>query len=78
MVKFDLWSESFVFASIYAVIIIVPCVLVALIGRRLIDQLGTYPSRTPVIQLGVFWQLILIEVVTFSLLIGFFQFFTSE
>ncbi len=78
MIRFDLWSESLIFAAVYFVIIIVPCVLVAILGRKLIHQIGLYPSRTPILQMGVFWQLVLVEIFTFALLIGFFQFFTSE
>jgi len=76
MISFDLWSESLIFSSIYAVIIIVPCILVAIIGRRMIQQLGQYPSRTPMIQMSVFWQLVTIEIITFISLIGFYRFFT--
>lgn len=78
MINFDLWSETFIFAAVYFVIIIVPCILVALLGRKLINQIGTYPSKTPIFQIGVIWQLVVIEVFTFGLLIGFFQFFTGE
>ena len=75
MVAFDLWKESFIFALVYGVLIIVPCVLVALMGRKMIGQLGQWPTQTPAIQMSIIWKLILIEVVTFSLLIGFFNVF---
>ena len=77
MIPFELWGESFIFASVYAVIILVPCVLVALIGRKMIDQLGQYPTKTPAIQMSIFFQLVTIEVITFVLLIGFFKFFSK-
>lgn len=78
MVRFDLWSESLIFAMIFGIIIIVPCVLVALLGRKLIDKLGAYPSKAPEIQLSICWQLVVIEVVTFLAITGFFQFFTGQ
>ena len=56
MIEFDLWRESFIFALVYSVMIIVPCVLIALLGRSMIEKLGRYPTRTPVIQMGVFFQ----------------------
>ena len=75
MIPFNLWTESFIFASVYAVIILVPCVLVAWIGRKMIRQLGQYPSKTPAIQMSIFIQLVAIEVATFTLMIGFFRTF---
>lgn len=77
MVAFDLWSESFIFIGFFAVIVIIPCVIVTLIGRGLINRLGQYPSKTPVIQLSIIIPLILTELFTFVLFIGFYQFFTS-
>ena len=78
MVEFNLWKEAFMFAAIFAPLIIVPCVLVLIIGRKMINQLGTFPTQTPIIQMSIFWKLVVIEVVTFICLIGFLQFFTSK
>ena len=75
MIPFDLWSESLIFSSIFAFIVLVPCVLVALIGRNMIRQLGQYPSKTPAIQMSIFLKLVTIEVVTFIMMIGFFRTF---
>jgi len=75
MIAFDLWIESFIFFSIYSVIIIVPCVLVALLGRKMIDQMGQYPTQAPVIQMGVLFKLVIIETVTFISLITFYNVF---
>ena len=77
MVEFNLWRESFIFASVYSFIIIVPCILVAILGKKMINQLGNYPTQTPYIQLDIVLQLIIIEIVTFTLLIGFLQFFSE-
>jgi len=78
MIKFDLWTESFIFFSIFAVLIIVPCLLVALIGRKMINRLGHYPTQSPIIQMSIFWKLIVIEIFTFIGLIGFFRFFIDS
>ncbi len=77
MVPFDLWRESFLFAVIYAVMIIIPCVVVAYFGKRMITQLGLYPSKTPSIQMSVFLILLVTEVITFCGLIGFYRFFVN-
>ena len=71
MIPFNLWSESFIFAVIFTFIVLVPCVLVMLMGKKMIQQLGRYPSKTPAIQMSIFVQLVVIEIVTFTLLTGF-------
>ncbi|MCA9400769.1 MAG: hypothetical protein KC713_04020 [Candidatus Omnitrophica bacterium] len=78
MQEFNLWIESFYFSLIYSVIIIIPCIIVGLLGKRMIDRLGTYPSRTPSIQLSVFIWLVVVEIVTFTALIGFYRFFDVQ
>lgn len=77
MVLFDLWGESFIFAAIYSVIILLPCVIIALMGRKLIEKLGRYPSKAPPIQMSIFLPFMTVFVITSALLLGFFQFFTS-
>ena len=78
MIEFNLWGESFIFAIVYAVLIIVPCILVVLLGRKMINQLGYFPTRTPIIQMSIFLKLVIVEVVTFVLLIGFYHFFAGK
>ena len=78
MVEFDLWSQALIFALVYVPIVLVPCVLVCLMGRKMIDQLGMHPSQTPIIQMSIFWKLVSVEIITFTCLIGFYQFFSSK
>jgi len=73
MVEFDLWAETFIFASIFSVIVIVPCILVAIVGSKMIQKLGLYPTKTPTIQMSIFMQLMVIEVCTFGALFLFGQ-----
>lgn len=75
MTEFNQWGEIFYFSLFFAPIILVPCALVALIGRKVIDKIGLHPTKTPAIQMGMVWWLILIELVTFALLIAFYLFF---
>ena len=77
MVAFDLWGESFIFGMIYAVIIIIPCIFVTLFGQKMIYQLGHFPSKTPAIQMSIFFKLIITEAITFVLLIGFYRVFAE-
>ena len=78
MIQFDLWRETFIFAAVFAPLIIVPCILVAVMGRKMINQLGMFPTQTPIIQLSIFWKLVVTEIVTFVCLIAFFQFFSAK
>jgi len=77
MVIFDLWTESLIFTAIYAALVIVPCFLIAMIGRKMIERLGQYPSQAPAIQLSIFLKLVVIEIISFTCLIGFYHIFVS-
>ena len=77
MGRFNLWWESLIFASVFSGIVILPCVCIAIIGRKMIEQLGLYPSQSPKIQMSVLWQLIIIEVITFTLWMWFYVFFSD-
>ena len=77
MVIFNLWTEAFIFSLIYSTVIIVPCILIAMMGKKLIDDLGRFPSNAPFIQMGVVYKLIFVELITFSLLIGFYFVFSE-
>ena len=71
------WVTSLIFVGIFAVIVFVPCALVTLLGRKMINRLGQQPSQTPFIQLSIFFPLVLIEVITFTLMIYCYQFFIN-
>lgn len=77
MGTFDLWTESFILGAIYTTIIAVPCILIVIVGRKMIWQLGHFPSKAPFIQMSIFWKLVAIEVVTITLLLAFYSFFDS-
>lgn len=76
MVIFNLWTEAFIFSLVYSIIIIIPCIIIAVIGKKLIDQLGQNPSNAPLIQMGIVAKLIAVEVVTFFFLISFYFVFS--
>ena len=78
MVEFNLWKEAFIFMATFATIIIVPCVLVTMMGRKMIDRLGTQPTHTPIIQMSIFWKFLTVEAITFVCLIAFFKFFSAK
>lgn len=69
------WGASLLFALIYGTIIVIPCVIIAVKGKRLIDNLGRFPTKAPGIQMSSLWWLVLVEAVTFASLISFYRYF---
>ena len=69
---------AFIFIIIFWVIMLIPCIGIGWIGLKLINKLGRYPSKTPAIQMNVLFKLIFIEVISFTLLIGFFKVLVAE
>ncbi len=78
MVEFNLWKEAFIFATLYSFGIIVACFFVTKLGCKMIEQLGVYPSKTPIIQMSIFLKLVVLEILTFIYLIVFFQIYSVK
>lgn len=72
------WMVSLVFCAVFAVIVLVPCVIIALIGHKAIDRMGQRPSQIPAIQMQIFLPLIITDIVTFAALIGFYNVFSGK
>ncbi len=70
-------DSSLVLILMFLVIMGIPCTGVAILGTKMINKLGNFPSKTPAIQLSVFWKLLIIEVVGFTMLIGFYHLFAD-
>ncbi len=71
-------SASAIFILIFYIIILIPCIGVGWVGFRMITRLGRYPSKSRAIQMSVLLQLLVIEVVSFSLIVGFFKVLSTE
>ena len=69
------WVGSLIFVGIWLVIIGLPCFCMAIIGKKLIDRIGYYPSQAPVIQMKYLVPLLFLEATTFLLLVGFYKLF---
>lgn len=63
--------------GIFFVVIAIPCVGVAIVGRGLIKKLSFFPSKTPALQLSIFWKLLVIEIVGFTLIMTFYHLFAD-
>lgn len=73
---FDYWYEGILFIGIFFVIIVIPCFFVAILGYQTITQMGYFPSKTPAIQMNIFWKLVLLEVLTFGFIMLFYRLFS--
>ena len=76
--RFEYWGEGVVFILIFLAIVAVPCVGAALIGYRMINKLGHFPSKTPAIQMSILLKLIVIEIISFAMIILFYHVFSSS
>lgn len=73
--KFQFWQEGFVFIGIFFLIVAVPCLLTAVLGTKLIDQLGQFPTKSAKLQMSICVQLLLVQVFSFIVLAMFFHVF---
>ena len=69
----DIFIAGLIFVGMYFFVIVLPCALIALIGYRMITKLGNMPSKTPAIQLTIFWKLVAIEIVALILLLTIYH-----
>ena len=72
--RFEYGSQAILLIFLFLGIIAFPCILVARIGYRMINKLGQFPSKTPEIQMSIFLKLVIVEVISFSFLYGFYTF----
>ena len=62
-----------VLIGLFFLIINLTCAAMVWLGVRFFDQMGRYPSKTPAIQLSVFWKLIVVEIITMFLLLAVYH-----
>ena len=74
---FRYWTEGLIFIAAFFVVVAVPCVGVAMLGTKLVNDLGNYPTRSASFQMAMSWKLILLMVVSFTLLVLFFRIFSN-
>ena len=73
---FEHWHEGAILVLVFSVIMAIPCVAVAMIGTRMINELGNFPSKASQIQSNACWKVLVLEIVSFILLALFFHFFS--
>lgn len=73
-----LGNVALIFVAIFYGIMLFACIGIGWIGKNLIDDLGRFPSKTPAIQMGILFKLVVLEVVSMTLIVLFFKALTSQ
>ena len=66
MVQFNQWFEGLIFFLVFSSVIVIPCVFLAVIGRKMAKDLGQYPSKTPEIVLKSFPSVVGLSLMAFA------------
>ena len=74
---FRYWTEGLIFICEFLVVLAVPCAGAALLGSKLINQLGMYPSKSAEFQMSIIWKLVVLMVVSFVLMVAFFRIYSD-
>ena len=77
MAKFAYWYEGFIFILIFTVIMAIPCVSIAIMGSKLISNLGQYPTKSARLNVQTALPLLGVMILTFGLFIIFFHIFSD-
>jgi len=75
--RFEYWNEGFLFIGLFMIMVGLPCLLTAILGVKLIDRLGQYPTKSAKLQLGICVQLFFVQVLGITMLAAFFKFFSN-
>lgn len=73
---FGLWQEGIIFISLFLFIVGFACFWVAYIGSHMINDIGNFPSKSAKIQFNAAWKILLAEIASFAMLVGFYHFFS--
>jgi hypothetical protein len=74
---FEYWNEGVIFIGLFLAMVGIPCFFTAILGVRLIDRIGQYPSRSTRFQLGICIQLFCVEILGFAMQAAFFRTFSN-
>ncbi len=75
--RFQYWTEGLIFIGLFLIIIGLPCLMVAILGTKLINHIGQYPSKSARLQMVVCVQLLLVEMLSFGILAIFYHIFSD-
>lgn len=63
-----MFGPMLILLLIFIFIMAVPCIGTVILGSRLMDRLGRYPSKTPAIQVNTIAKLVALEIISFGML----------
>lgn len=63
-----MFGPMLILLLVFTFVMAVPCIGTIILGSRLMDRLGRYPSKTPVIQINTIAKLVALEVISFGML----------
>ena len=69
----DTWGPGVILITVILILIGIPCAGVAVLGNRLLNRLGYFPSKTPAIQKSILVKLVVIEIISVTFLLMFFH-----
>ena len=72
---FKSWFEGLIFITSFSFIIAFPCIFVAFMGTKMINNLGNFPTRSAKIQTGTLWKLFIVEIIASLFLFVFYRIF---
>jgi hypothetical protein len=71
---FKHWFQGLEMIGMFLVAVALPCFFVGLWGSKMINDLGNNPSKSAQIQASAGWKIFLVEIISFTLLIGLYIF----
>jgi hypothetical protein len=71
---FKHWFQGLEMMGMFLVAVAVPCLLIGIWGSKMINELGNHPSKSAQIQASAGWKIFMVEIFSFTLLIGLFIF----
>ena len=75
---FEFWGQSAVFIVVFGLILILPCVGVAIFGKKILDKIGVRPSQAPLIIIQNILPLVIVELIALGLLVAFYLLFSTK
>ena len=74
---FKHWFQGLILVFLFLAMVGIPCFFVSLWGSKMVNDLGNFPTQSAKIQLSASWKILLVEIVSFSILISVFSFLYS-
>ena len=74
---FKHWFEGIEMIGMFLVVVALPCFFIAIWGSKMINDLGNNPSKSAQIQAAAGWKIVLVEIISFILIVGLFVFLVN-